>query len=66
MKKLPVIEVGDELGVILPPDTLERLGWAAGDTVVVSESVGRIHLQKLSAPASAPNLYRVVQVQNKK
>jgi antitoxin component of MazEF toxin-antitoxin module len=38
MQKLPLVEVGDSVGFVLPPEVLERLQLAVGQPVYLIES----------------------------
>ncbi|WP_210547345.1 hypothetical protein [Rhodoferax sp. PAMC 29310] len=49
MKKLEVIEVGVDLGVIFPPDLLKPLDCQEGDTVFITELTNGFHLRKCTA-----------------
>lgn len=42
--ELTIKRIGDASGVILPPEILQRLNVAAGDTVYVTETPGGIAL----------------------
>lgn len=38
MHALKLVEVGGEVGLILPPTVLEKFGWTSGDVVFFTES----------------------------
>jgi putative addiction module antidote len=41
-KLVKIIQVGDSLGVILPPDVLEQLSVTVGDSVEIAETLDGI------------------------
>lgn len=49
VKKLEVIEVGTDLGMIFPPDLLKQLDCKEGDSVVITEMANGFHLRKCTA-----------------
>ncbi|MBS1822342.1 MAG: hypothetical protein JST61_10260 [Acidobacteria bacterium] len=47
--KVEVIAVGDELGIVLPPETLEHLKVSIGDTVNFTETANRFRISRLDS-----------------
>lgn len=41
-KLVKITQIGDSLGVILPPDVLDQLGVTAGDSVEITETLDGI------------------------
>lgn len=46
MTTVKVLRSGDGLGVVLPPEVVERLALHDGDELSVTEANGRVELQK--------------------
>lgn len=49
--KVEVIAVGDELGIVLPPETLEHLKVSIGDTVHFTETANGFRISRLDSEA---------------
>lgn len=47
--RIEIIEIGDELGMILPDEVLTRLGVKAGDDVFLVERASGLHLERKAA-----------------
>lgn len=44
MHALKLVEIGDEVGLILPPTLLEKFGWTSGDLLSFTESANGLLL----------------------
>lgn len=53
MTPLQIIPVGEELGLILPDEVLERLELCAGDPVVLTATADRLMLTRPGGQAAA-------------
>ena len=51
MTTVEVIRVGEELGIILPPETLKHLNVQVGDTLYITEQPDGIHLSAVEPEA---------------
>ena len=49
--KLTITRIGNELGIVLPQDLLERLQLKNGDTVDVSAGAGSANFIRVRPPA---------------
>ena len=60
VKKIEVIEVGTDLGMIFPPDLLTQLDCKEGDSVFITEMTNGFHLRKCTASeAEQSDLQRI-------
>jgi putative addiction module antidote len=55
--KISVHEVDGELGVVFPPEFVERLGLAEGDTLYIYEWKGGVHLDRSRVGQEALEVY---------
>ncbi|QNI36911.1 AbrB/MazE/SpoVT family DNA-binding domain-containing protein [Edaphobacter albus] len=47
MAIVKIISIGDELGVVLPPESLKHLNVRVGDTLYLTEQANGIHLSSI-------------------
>lgn len=50
MTKVELVQIGDSLGLLLPPETLERLRVKIGDSLLVTENASGVTLTPYSPP----------------